>query len=435
MSKNQSSGQRRSRGKHVLFLLVIAIGVYLFAELAAVFVRSLSGAYRFDSQVGNIAMSAHLDGSSEAIHPYLGWVHNPQVSQPEEIFGKAIPVNQLGFRDDNASVRRRSEDRFLVGVLGGSVAWHTSVAGADIIKDRLEAHPALKGRSIELVRLAAPGYKQPQQVMALNFIQVLGGEFDAVINIDGYNEAALALVENGYGGTSIAYPRAWSARTISALDPGSYAAAARLLQLRGSRQQAARDLLQSNFRWSPLRKLIWYATDQSRRNGMIELGLEVSRNRRGSFANHGPVDVDVERDELKSAVIDLWKRSSVQLQHLCEASGSVYLHVLQPNQYMAGTKVLSAHEVEFAFFAEQELGTAIREMYPRLVAEAEWLQNAGVKFSDQTMLFAGEADTIYCDPFCHYNQRGNEMLAAAVADELAQLISLRADSLSAVLSP
>ena len=32
-----------------------------------------------------------------------------------------------------------------------------------------------------------PGYKQPQQLMAYNYLLSLGAEFDAVINIDGYN--------------------------------------------------------------------------------------------------------------------------------------------------------------------------------------------------------------------------------------------------------
>lgn len=418
----------QSRRKRVLFLLIVAIAVYAFAELMAVVGVYLSGIVHHDSVIESIARGAEADGASESIHPYLGWVHNPQVSEPEQIFGRAIPVNQLGFKDDNQAIHRRSSDRFIVGIVGGSVAWHTSVAGCEIIKDRLKSHPALKGRDIELVRLATSGYKQPQQVMALNFVQVLGGEFDAVVNIDGYNEVALALIENGHSHTAIAYPRSWASRTISALNPESYAAAARLLHLRGGRQQAAKDFMESSFRWSPLRKLMWLASDRSRLSAMVELGMEVSGNRKDSFVNHGPFKSDVTEAELKVTVIDLWKRSSAQLQRLCEATDTVYLHVLQPNQYVTDSKVLTAHEQEHAFYAGQELGEAIRELYPRLLAEADWLKDMRVTFSDQTMLFVGEADTIYSDPFCHYNQRGNEMLAAAVADELAKLILPPADS-------
>lgn len=422
MLKTQPGGQQRSRRKRFLFLSIIAVAVYAFAELTAFVGLHLSGAVYYHEDLQGLANGAEADGSSEAIHPYLGWVHNPQVALPEQIFDKTIPVNQLGFKDDGPTIHRRSPDRFIVGILGGSVAWHTSVAGSEIIKERLKAHPAIKGRKVEIVRLAASGYKQPQQVMALNYVQVMGGEFDAVVNIDGYNEVALALVENGYGGTAIVYPRSWATRTISALNPESYAAAARLLHLRGSRQQGARDFLQSNFRWSPLRTLMWLAIDRSRQRGIVELGMEVSNKRKGGFVNHGPVDQNTPETELDAAVIDIWKRSSVQLQHACEATNTIYLHVLQPNQYMTDSKAMSAYELENAYREEQVLGKAIARLYPRLLNEAPWLQTAGVAFSDQTMLFADETDTIYSDPFCHYNQRGNEMLAEAVARELTLLI-------------
>ena len=115
----------------------------------------------------------------------------------------------------------------------------------------------------------------------------------------------------------------------------------------------------------------------------------------------------------------------MQLQRLCEAHDTIYLHVLQPNQYVTDSKVLSADEIKHAFYAAQDLGQVIKEQYPQLIAETDWLKNAGVTFSDQTMLFVAEAGTIYSDPFCHYNQRGNEMLAAAVAEELTQLITAR----------
>ena len=365
---------------------------------------------------------ATSDGACEAIHPYFGWVHNPQVSKAEEIFGKEIPVNRLGFQDDNESIQKRSSDRFILGIVGGSVAWQTSVAGSEIIKARLGSHPAIHGRRVEIVRLATSGYKQPQQVMALNFVQVLGGEFDAVVNIDGYNEVALALAENGRLGTAISYPRSWHTRVISALNPESYAAAARLLQLRGSRQQAAKDLLGSKFRWSPFRNLVWLASEQTKLAETIDLGMEVSRNRTDSFVNHGPQDGLSDESQMENSAIDLWRRSSVQLQRLCHASDTVYLHVLQPNQYVAGSKVLSDQEKNDYFDPNGELGDVIKEIYPRLVAESAWLKTAGVAFSDQTMLFVDIAETIYCDPFCHYNQRGNEMLATAVAEEPARLI-------------
>jgi len=44
----------------------------------------------------------------------------------------------------------------------------------------------------------------------------LGGEFDLVINIDGFNETTLAILENADLGTSIAYPLAWHSLPLNA---------------------------------------------------------------------------------------------------------------------------------------------------------------------------------------------------------------------------
>ncbi|MBC7967161.1 MAG: hypothetical protein H7Z17_14705, partial [Fuerstia sp.] len=159
------------------------------------------------------------DGASEALHPYLGWIHNPQLARPEKYSGGDIPVNWLGFRDDSESVYHRSDDTYIVGIAGGSVAWGFSWEAQNVLREKLSAHPALKGRRIQFVRMALPGYKQPQQLMAYNFLLTLGAEFDAIVNMDGYNETVLTIRENAELNTAISYPRAWHARVVSVSDP------------------------------------------------------------------------------------------------------------------------------------------------------------------------------------------------------------------------
>jgi hypothetical protein len=44
-------------------------------------------------------------------------------------------------------------------------------------------------------------------------------------------------------------------------------------------------------------------------------------------------------------------------------------------------------------------------------------------FHDVTGLFANETDTIYSDYFCHYNSRGTNMLAEAVAEKVIEALS------------
>jgi hypothetical protein len=113
------------------------------------------------------------DGAFETIHPYLGWVHNPQNPGQENVGTRKTPVNHLGFRDDGESVYRRADDVFIVGIAGGSVAFQFSWAAEELLKKRLAEHPRVRGRRIQFVRLALSGYKQPQQLMAYSYLTTL----------------------------------------------------------------------------------------------------------------------------------------------------------------------------------------------------------------------------------------------------------------------
>src|SRR5262245_31526122 len=50
---------------------------------------------------------------AESIHPYLGWVHNPQLNDGTALFGHKVPVNSLGFNDIEHGVTKRSPDRVI----------------------------------------------------------------------------------------------------------------------------------------------------------------------------------------------------------------------------------------------------------------------------------------------------------------------------------
>ncbi|MFN5586493.1 MAG: hypothetical protein ACK5DR_14415 [Planctomyces sp.] len=276
--------------------------------------------------------AAVSEGASEVIHPYLGWVHNPQLSRAEEMDGREVQTNSLGFRDDGEAVRRRSADVFLLGICGGSVAWNFSWEAESTLRQLLSALPQLQGRRLQIVRLALPGYKQPQQLMALNYVLSLGGEFDAVLNIDGFNDGALSILENARQKTSIAYPRSWHARSLVMTDPRISAEAWRLLTLRAERQQLGRRALQSPLRWLALYQLWWHLRDEESRAELSRLGMQISQSNSGSFLHHGPLPEKESTEEQAVAAAELWIRSSQQMQAVCRGLGSPDLHGLQPNQ-------------------------------------------------------------------------------------------------------
>jgi len=370
-------------------------------------------------QIGDgVGVSA---GAGESFHPYLGWVHNPQLARSEKYSGGDIPVNWLGFKDDSESVYHRADDTYIVGIAGGSVAWGFSWEAQNVLGEKLSAHPALKGRRIQFVRMALPGYKQPQQLMVYNFLLTLGAEFDAIVNMDGYNETVLTIRDNAESDTAISYPRGWHTRVISVSDPRSSADAARLLYLRGKRQQLARSILASRFRWSATCNLVWNIRDQFAMGELSDLGITVINSRRHSFTTHGPTN-RFSGNELEPEVAAMWKRCSWQMHNLCKANGTLYLHVLQPNQYVPNSKPMGAAERRVCYSEEEGSAVFVRSMFPRLQELGRALEAEGVEFSDQTMVFATVEKPLYVDCWCHFNAEGHRLLGSAVADRLLQVL-------------
>jgi hypothetical protein len=125
----------------------------------------------------------------------------------------------------------------------------------------------------------------------------------------------------------------------------------------------------------------------------------------------------------------IWRRCSEQLDRLCRADGIVYVHFLQPNQYVPGTKPMGAAEERRAWLASHPYRRGVEEGYPRLISAGRMLVAEGVDFHDLTQLFAGTREPRYVDTCCHLNRAGNAALAHAVAEVLRHRIeAARADA-------
>jgi hypothetical protein len=409
-----------SRKKKILFRAAAVLLALPVAEAASWFAindffnESLD-TYR-ESQKQLAGSGVALGSCNETIHPYLGWVMNPDVDPGLDLGGRHVPVNRFGFLDDEWDFPRRSERRLIVGILGGSVAWQMSVLGETALRETLADNPVWRDREIRLVRIAMPGYKQPQTLMALNYLLALGAEFDVIVNIDGYNEIALAAGEND-GSVFAAYPRSWNARTQDIVDPRVFALSFHVLEARAARQELARNIRGSGLAWSPTVNLIWSIRDKLWQNRFVELGDELRRSRASlgiGFASAGPPQLYAGKSEMYGHLRDVWRNCTLQIDRLCRGTGTVYVHVLQPNQYLPGSKPMGPAERKVAVIDNQGYGQAIAKGYPLLIREGDRLRQQGVRFVDLTMLFADVDRPIYVDPFCHCNREGNEMLARAV---------------------
>ena len=143
----------------------------------------------------------------EALHPYFGPTHRP--GTPFDIpaslrEGTAVPermtTNNFGFvSPHDYPFAKTSEDQVILGMFGGSVgAWFCQI-GAPRLVDQLRANPYFKDREIVPLCFAHEGYKQPQQALVLAYFLSIGQAYDLVVNIDGFNDVALAALNNEQG--------------------------------------------------------------------------------------------------------------------------------------------------------------------------------------------------------------------------------------------
>ena len=270
--------------------------------------------------------------------------------------------------------------------------------------------------------VALGGYKQPQQLMALNYLLTLGVRLDVVIELDGFNGVALPASENRSADVSHYYPRGWQWRAASVLEPVALKLIGELSFLQARRTELAVRCSQFVVRHSGLGNLVWRLLDRNHvaRRRALEQELEAASRARLRFATHGPKTPYGSEAEFYPELARIWRVGSLQMFHLCRANGIRYFHFLQPNQYFPDSKPLSAEERRLAFVPGHGYQRPVELGYPALRAAGQTLRGLGVPFEDLSMIFAGVRETLYIDDCCHLNDSGNRLLADAIAARVAQ---------------
>ncbi|MEM7204320.1 MAG: Ig-like domain-containing protein [Planctomycetota bacterium] len=348
------------------------------------------------------------------LHPYLGFVSDPtRESGPRR-------WNAHGFLGVDGPVLQRAPHELIVAVCGGSVALQFFEMGTSALEARLRALPAFANRRLRFVSLAAGGFKQPQQLMALSYVHALGGEFDLVINLDGFNEIALPVIENQSAGVHPLFPRGWRALAAATADPRLLRRIGAVEAMRQRRRESASWVADTPLRYSVLANVLWGVFDRERERAIGAAQASLFRRRDVlPFSVRGPLLTPRTREDPVGALVDAWSRSSLQMDRLCRANGAHYVHCLQPNQYDPGSKRLTAREREVAYRDDAVYRDPVGAGYPRLREAGAILQRRGVAFVDLSMLFADLDETVYQDDCCHFNRRGHEVVARAIGDAVA----------------
>ncbi|MBO6783699.1 MAG: hypothetical protein JJ899_10580 [Alphaproteobacteria bacterium] len=342
------------------------------------------------------------------LHPLFGWANSPGTPG----------YNRQGFLSDVGFPLAASEDDFVVGVFGGSVAsnfWsHNSAHGVFQTALR-DAVGDLEGRRIVLLNFAKEAYRQPQQLAVLNYFAVSGQRFDLVLNIEGYNEITGGWA-NSINGVDMAMPVAsllFEFAQLTGAD-GLGAASANALTVRNLQARATEQTLASA--WIALLGL----------SKIVELagstGPTAAENTYDSSSNLlfiGQSDVTNDRGKYLDLFVEYWRRATVLTASAAETTGASYVQVLQPNQYVATSRVFGAEEREIAFTDRNAYDGLINDAYKRLRQEVTRLP-LGVTVVDASASLDDIPDIVYADNCCHLNDRGRDALARFVAESVAE---------------
>ena len=421
------------------YLKIVAVNLILlglFAEIAGLFLYYVdTGAffYGHEKLYERIVDAPESRLTGDALHPYFGPTHVPglplqiPVALQEAQTGTTDLANPTGARTNNFGFvspydfpfAKTRSNQFIIGIFGGSVGVWFCHVGASRLIDALKAQAFFKDMEIVPLCFSHEGYKQPQQLLVLTYFLSIGQQFDLVINIDGFNEVALAAINNERG-LDISMPSPMHMEGLinvidrSTLTPERLRSMAAIDGYRERLNALARRLVRTRS------AAVYVILDRFHQNTRTRYYTELGRlsNLPGSGSGASMIRVTptvAPRDErtLFTDIATQWAQASLMMHAMLDERGVPYFHFLQPNQYFT-TRTFDEAERRIAFNAASPFRKGAEQGYPALVSASGSL-TAGERFFNAVGIFDRERSPVYIDDCCHYTLTGNRRLADFVA--------------------
>lgn len=334
-----------------------------------------------------------------------------------------LSVNNHGFWSLHDYPYEPKSDEFVVGIFGGSVAFHFWLSTLDERSPTLKKFVAATGKKVVFLNFASGGRKQPQSMLQLAYFMSLGQKFDFVLNIDGFNEVYDAWINVKTYGVDYSMPFAEFAYKIqnAFLERAFFGGDQRIASLVADRDRW-------DARASTTRIAFIYFTSALMHKHYVaeitELETRLSADRKSLRYPVQLVPSETDKfDEVVPKIADLWFKSSVAMSRMTAPAGIPYLHVLQPNQYFS-KKVLSSKETEWAVRGAPTvpLAQVVPQAYEAFLAYNPRLAAQGVAFVDATPIYDAVTDTIFVDWCCHVNERGNAAVGDLIEAKMIEML-------------
>lgn len=372
-----------------------------------------------------------LDESTvERLHPFFGYVMKQGAFSNKKY---NLKVNKSGFYTPlQYPFAKTSKNQFIIGIFGGSVANNLAVDEYEstMLSRKLKTYPEFANKEIILLNFANGGYKQPQQLLILNYFLAVGQEFDMVVNIDGFNEVALSNLNNksqlDLGMPSVQHVQALTDLANDNLSPEAMAAIVKInenkKQLRTTiaQLQTCRLALCNAVISIQVRLLL-----KDYQQEIIKYDKQVKESKTDP-KNSGTVyipksDTVLDDTDAFTKMVSMWYDSSVMMNQILSIRKIPYFHFIQPNQYYQTKRIFPKKEKAFAISKDSPYMEGVTKGYPLLLSKVDDLQKAGVNVFNGVNILDNTNEIVYKDSCCHYNLVGQELFANYISSSIIKV--------------
>jgi len=418
--------------KIALINLVLLLVFLELGSLGWYFVKHKQFFYTRAKQLDKSALGINLEGVRlnesivERFHPFFGFIQKPSAD-----FRPGFKVNNYGFISPyDYPFKKTKPNQFIIGVFGGSVASDYAIFQVQnkILPKYLKQLPRLKDQEFIILSFATGGYKQPQQLLILNYFLALGQELDMVVNIDGFNEVALSNLNNK-NQIDLAMPSLQHILPLTNLANNSLSikamkATVRIQENKAKINQALTTLQNCTLAACDALTSVYiqnlvnnYKTD------VINFEKERTKQQDGGSVIYINTNKSVLEDSVAfEQMAQNWAKSSIFMHKVLSASNVPYFQVLQPNQYYQTKRVFSAAEKQIAFNQDTPYAKAVELGYPALFKKFPNLEKNHIDILNGVNVFDKTKDAVYVDSCCHYNQAGEVIFSDYVGSSILEVL-------------
>ena len=418
--------------KIALINLVLLLVFLELGSLGWYFVKHKQFFYTREKPLDKSALGINLEGVRlnesivERFHPFFGFIQKPSAD-----FRPGFKVNNYGFISPyDYPFKKTKPNQFIIGVFGGSVASDYAIFQVQnkILPKYLKQLPRLKDQEFIILSFATGGYKQPQQLLILNYFLALGQELDMVVNIDGFNEVALSNLNNK-NQIDLAMPSLQHILPLTNLANNSLSikamkATVRIQENKAKINQALTTLQNCTLAACDALTSVYiqnlvnnYKTD------VINFEKERTKQQDGGSVIYINTNKSVLEDSVAfEQMAQNWAKSSIFMHKVLSASNVPYFQVLQPNQYYQTKRVFSAAEKQIAFNQDTPYAKAVELGYPALFKKFPNLEKNHIDILNGVNVFDKTKDAVYVDSCCHYNKAGEVIFSDYVGSSILEVL-------------